>query len=140
MPAAAWDCIASAAGWARAMADVFVDVHWIGGNPANSELYGTAAWVPRGGMVYLRNPSNGTSGANFMLTNILELPEDEAKKVFRVSITYASRGPSFKDRFSFNNVAVCSDSPDACEMDAAKRYHLILDAFEVMVFTVVPKE
>jgi hypothetical protein len=53
-----WDVIAQSATWARANADVLVDTHWIGGDPAKLEVYGHAAWAARRGIVVLRNPSD----------------------------------------------------------------------------------
>ena len=60
-----WDAIAQSATWARANADVLVDTHWIGGDPAKLEVYGHAAWAPRLGIVVLRNP--GDTPATFDL-------------------------------------------------------------------------
>lgn len=35
-----WDVLAEAANWARANANVLVDTHWVGGDPAKHEIYG----------------------------------------------------------------------------------------------------
>ena len=56
MDAQNWDDVAEAAKWSRANADVLVDTHWIGGDPAQAEVYGWAAWSPRKGILVLRNP------------------------------------------------------------------------------------
>jgi hypothetical protein len=53
-----WDVLAEAAKWSRANADVLVDTHWIGGDPAQMEVYGYASWTPRKGIVMLRNPDD----------------------------------------------------------------------------------
>jgi len=33
-----WDALAEAAQWSRSNADVLVDTHWIGGDPAKGEI------------------------------------------------------------------------------------------------------
>jgi hypothetical protein len=53
-----WDVLAEAAKWSRANADVLVDTHWIGGDPAQMEVYGYVSWTPRKGIVMLRNPDD----------------------------------------------------------------------------------
>jgi hypothetical protein len=53
-----WKVLAEAARWSRANADVLVDTHWIGGDPARLEVYGYASWTPRKGIVMLRNPDD----------------------------------------------------------------------------------
>ncbi len=53
-----WKVLAEAAKWSRANADVLVDTHWIGGDPAQLEVYGYASWAPRKGIVMLRNPDD----------------------------------------------------------------------------------
>ena len=53
-----WAVLAEAAKWSRANADVFVDTHWIGGDPSRLEVYGYASWSPRKGIVMLRNPDD----------------------------------------------------------------------------------
>src|SRR5262249_44434003 len=53
-----WNDLADAAKWARANADVLVDTHWIGGDPAKGEVYGWASWSPRKGILVLRNPDD----------------------------------------------------------------------------------
>jgi len=53
-----WKVLAGAAKWSRANADVLVDSHWIGGDPARLEIYGYASWSPRKGIIMLRNPDD----------------------------------------------------------------------------------
>lgn len=50
-----WDALAEAASWSRRRAHVLVDVHWIGGDPGEGEVYGYASWSHMGILV-LRNP------------------------------------------------------------------------------------
>lgn len=69
-----WDDLAAAAKWARACADVLRDAHWIGGDPAQLEPYGWAAWSPRLGIVTLRNPSDHPADFTLEAGAAFELP------------------------------------------------------------------
>lgn len=75
MTEAAWDALAEAATWSRANADVLADTHWVGGDPAKSEVYGWAAWNPRKGILSLRNPSDQPQALAIDLAVAFELPE-----------------------------------------------------------------
>ncbi|MBM4090404.1 MAG: hypothetical protein FJ276_13430 [Planctomycetes bacterium] len=74
-----WSALAEAARWSRANADVLVDTHWIGGDPARLDVYGYASWSPRKGIVMLRNP--GVSPQDFALDvrDAFELPPGAAR-------------------------------------------------------------
>ena len=52
-----WTEIADAIKWQRNNADVLPDIHWVGGNPGNAEVYGWASWNGRKATVALRNPT-----------------------------------------------------------------------------------
>lgn len=69
-----WDTLAHAARWARAQSDILEDTHWIGGDPARLQVYGWAAWSPRGWIVTLRNPSNRPQTYSLDLPSALQLP------------------------------------------------------------------
>jgi hypothetical protein len=69
-----WAVLAEAAKWSRANSAVLVDTHWIGGDAAQGEVYGYAAWQPRKGIVTLRNPDDQPHEFRFTLAHILELP------------------------------------------------------------------
>ena len=58
LDAGTWDALAEAAIWSRKNADVLVDTHWIGGDPAKGEVYGWASWSKRKGILALRNPKD----------------------------------------------------------------------------------
>jgi hypothetical protein len=73
-----WDDLAEAANWSRANADVLVDSHWIGGDPAQGEIYGWASWSPRKGILVLRNPSEKAQSINLKLLEAFELPAGAA--------------------------------------------------------------
>jgi hypothetical protein len=87
--AADWDILAHAARWSRQHASILVDSHWIGGDPGKLQVYGWAAWSPRGWIITLRNPSN--EAQNFALTpgTALELPAG-APRSFSVQQPFAS--------------------------------------------------
>ena len=74
MSPAAWDAIAEAVGFAQRNADILVDTHGIGGDPAKSEPYGYAAWSPRGGVLTLRNPSDQPVRLVIDLRTAFDLP------------------------------------------------------------------
>ena len=69
-----WRVLAESAKWSRANADVFVDTHWIGGDPAKLEVYGYAAWSPRAGVVALRNPDDQPHDFELEVGGAFELP------------------------------------------------------------------
>lgn len=69
-----WNCLAKAIKWSRKNADVFPDVHWVGGNPAKAEVYGYAAWRENHGVITLRNPSNKSQTFILDTKNVFDLP------------------------------------------------------------------
>jgi hypothetical protein len=79
-----WDTLASAAKWSRENADVVRDTHWIGGDPLNLEIYGWAAWMPRKGIITLRNPSDHEQSFDLDVSKAFELPSGDTSR-FRVS-------------------------------------------------------
>jgi hypothetical protein len=69
-----WDTLAEAAAWSGANADVLVDTHWIGGDPALLEVYGWASWSPQKAILVLRNPSDKAQDIAVDITKAFELP------------------------------------------------------------------
>lgn len=69
-----WDDLAEAAKWSRENADTLVDTHWIGGAPAEHQVYGWASWSPRKGILTLRNPSARRAGIKIDPAKAFELP------------------------------------------------------------------
>lgn len=69
-----WDWIAEAAKWSRANADILRDVHWVGGDPNNLEVYGWAAWNGGKGILTLRNPSDKPQAFSIDIASLLQLP------------------------------------------------------------------
>ncbi|MBR5627140.1 MAG: hypothetical protein IKW74_05910, partial [Thermoguttaceae bacterium] len=53
-----WDALAEAALWSARNSDVLADVHWVGGDPANLEVYGWGAWSESKAVLSLRNPDD----------------------------------------------------------------------------------
>lgn len=74
-----WDDLAAAASWARKNADVLKDTHWVGGDPAQLDVYGWAAWSPRKATLVLRNPSDKGQAFSVDIERVLELPPRFAK-------------------------------------------------------------
>jgi hypothetical protein len=78
-----WDALAEAANWSRTNADVLVDTHWIGGDPARGEVYGWASWCPRKGILTLRNPDEQPAAFTADIGEMFQLPP-EAARAFRL--------------------------------------------------------
>jgi hypothetical protein len=74
-----WDVLAEAAQWSRANAEVLVDTHWVGGDPAKGQVYGWASWTPRKGILVLRNPEDRIAQITLDLGRALELPRPEKR-------------------------------------------------------------
>lgn len=77
-----WDILAEAAQWAKSNEDVFCDSHWMGGNPNNGDIYGTASWNQDKAILMLRNPSNLAKPITLDPKDIFELPDIATTKVF----------------------------------------------------------
>jgi hypothetical protein len=116
-----WDTLAEAARWARDNADVQRDTHWIGGDPAQLQVYGWAAWSPAKGIITLRNPSDQAQEYRLDVARALELPASAGKK-------FQLRSPWLKDR----------DIP-ALRFTAGTAQALKLKPFEVVNLEAVPQ-
>lgn len=97
-----WTEIADAIKWQRNNADVLPDIHWVGGNPGNAEVYGWASWNGRKATVALRNPKASEQTFTINLRRDLELP------------AYCSSTFTFKKGFA--------DQADLAGMDLAASY------------------
>ena len=75
-----WQVLAEAAKWSRANSDVFVDTHWIGGDPSKLEVYGYASWAARKGIVMLRNPGEQPASFSLDIAMAFELPAGAATR------------------------------------------------------------
>jgi len=115
-----WDALAEAAKWSRENADVLVDTHWVGGDPAAAEIYGWAAWSERKAILSMRNPSDKPGGISIDIGKAFELPNGAAEK-------YSLKSPWIED--AANEVIV---------LKAGKEYTFELEPFEVLVFDATP--
>lgn len=115
-----WDDLAQAANWSRANADVLVDSHWIGGDPAQGEIYGWGSWSPRKGILVLRNPSDQPQQITIKLSDALELPT-RASHSFRLHEAYDE-----------------SKKPANRILRAEVPFHIELKPFEIQVLELTP--
>lgn len=116
-----WDQLAEAARWARRNADILVDTHWIGGDPAKLEVYGWASWSPRAGIVTLRNPNQVEQTFDLDARTAFELPASAAEN-------YAARSP-WKMDSGKNELAFRAGEP----------LQLTMQPFEVLTLEAVPR-
>ena len=115
-----WSILAEAAKWSRANADVFVDTHWIGGDPGNLNVYGWASWSPRKGIVALRNPDSQPRHFILDLHKAFELPS------------------CAKTRYSLKSPWAEHASKPMLVLDAGKPVWLTLKPFELVTYDAIP--
>ena len=120
MTADNWDDLAEAARWSAANADVLVDTHWIGGDPAKDEIYGWASWSPRKGILALRNPSDRPAEIAIDVARAFELPSGASRK-------YVLKSP-WEDEADRKTATV----------EAGDEHMFSLEPFEVLVFDATP--
>jgi len=113
-----WDALAEAAKWSRDNADVLVDTHWVGGDPAEGEIYGWASWTKRKGILSLRNPSDKPGRITIDIGKALELPEGAARK-------YSLKSP-WKENADKATIVLPAGEAHTFELEAFKV--LVLDA------------
>jgi len=116
----AWDAIAEAANWSHANADVLIDTHWVGGNPAKGEVYGFASWSPRKGTLSLRCPSTKPGTISLDIAEVFELPPGAPTR-------YVLKSPWSEDAGKGSIV-----------IEAGKPHTFRLEPFEVLVFDAKP--
>jgi hypothetical protein len=116
-----WDTLAEAAKWSRQNAGTLADTHWVGGAPADGQIYGWAAWSPIKGILTLRNPSANAAEIKIDPAIVFELPEGAAR-------TYTVVNP-FKDQ-----------KVDAATLRAGEETAFKLQPFEVLVVEALPEE
>ena len=113
-----WDVLAAAAKWTRANAETMVDSHWVGGDPAELEVYGFAAWSPAKGILTLRNPSAQPQEFVFDPASVFELP-------LGAPTSYTLSSPK-------------GDKLPADTVQAGKPVKVKLAPFEVLVLEAIP--
>lgn len=115
-----WDILAEGAKWSRDNADVLVDTHWVGGDPAKGEIYGWASWSVRKGILTLRNPRDKAGGVDLDIAKVFELPTGAARE-------YSLKSPWKSDA-----------DKAAVRVVAGKEHTFELEPFEVLVFDARP--
>ena len=120
LDAKTWDALAEAAIWSRSNADVLVDTHWLGGDPAKGDVYGWASWSKRKGILALRNPKDEPGRITIDIGKAFELPQGAAQK-------YALKSP-WKDDAAAAPLTLSSGAEHTFE----------LKPFEVLVFDAAP--
>jgi hypothetical protein len=117
---AMWDVLAEAAKWSRDNADVLVDTHWVGGDPAQGEVYGWASWSSRKGILGLRNPKDVPGRSTLDIGKALELPPGAARR-------YSLKSPWKNDPAARPQI-----------LASGEEYTFELKPFEVIVFDATP--
>jgi len=120
MEARTWDALAQAARWSRSNADVLADTHWVGGDPAQGQIYGWASWSHRKGILTLRNPEDQPAKIKLDIGQVFELPPGAVRK-------FSLRSPWNED----------ADKPPL-ELAAGQPATLTLQPFEVFVADAIP--
>jgi hypothetical protein len=115
-----WDALAEAAIWSRNNADVLVDTHWIGGDPAKGEVYGWASWSKRKGILAFRNPKDASGKIAIDIGKTFELPPGAAQR-------YSLKSP-WKD----------DATTPTLTLSAGEEHTFELKPFEVFVFDATP--
>ncbi|MHC4330174.1 MAG: alpha-galactosidase [Planctomycetota bacterium] len=115
-----WDALAEAAKWSGDNSDVLVDTHWVGGDPAEGQIYGWASWAERKGILSLRNPSDKPGKIMIDIGRAFELPKGAAR-------SYSLKSPWKED---VNRAAIV--------LSASKKRTFELKPFEVLVFDAIP--
>jgi len=115
-----WRTLAEAAAWARANAEVLVDTHWVGGDPAAAEVYGWASWTPRKGIFALRNPDDQPRTFALDVRQAFELPAGAPER-------YRLKSPWAEDA-----------AKPVLAAEAGKALPLTLQPFEILILEAEP--
>lgn len=114
-----WDVLAESAKWARRNAATLLDSHWIGGDPAQLQPYGRAAWSVRNAILCLRNPSDRPQTLELDPAEAFELPASAPSR-FRL------RSPFMRNQWRR------PDARPVVELRAGQRHSFALQPFEVL--------
>lgn len=117
-----WDAVAEAIDWVRSNADVLIDTHGIGDDPAKGAVYGYASWSPRKGIITLRNPADQPGQISVDVRDVFELPDGSPT---RYTVKSRWHGPN-------------SETPHT--LQAGHPINLRLAPFEVLVLEATPAE
>ena len=118
LSSADWDILAKGARWSRDNAETLKDVHWIGGDPQQLQVYGWASWSPRKAIIVLRNPSDKPQTFSLDIQTALELPAGSAR-------TYTAHDP-------------WTTSEPALTLHAAQATQIALQPWEVRTLEATP--
>ncbi len=127
-----WDALAEAAQWSRSNADMLVDTHWIGGDPAKGEIYGWASWSKRKGILALRNPLDKPGIITIDIGKAFELPAP----VLPVQETQVQVPAGAIQRYSLKSPWKEDLNSPAVILSAGENHTFELKPFEVLVFDV----
>ncbi len=116
-----WDALGEAARWSRSNTDVLADTHWVGGDPAQGEVYGWASWSKRKGILSLRNPDDQPAEITLDVAQAFELPPGAPQK-------YVLKSPWAEDA-----------GKPAVAVQAGRPYTFQLRPFEVLVWDAMPE-
>jgi len=94
-----WDVLAESAKWARRNAQILVDTHWIGGDPALLQPYGWASLNGNTGIVTLRNPSDKVQAMALDVVDAFELGPDAPRAWVTRNPFPVARGRMIPGRF-----------------------------------------
>ncbi|HEY3412708.1 MAG TPA: enterotoxin [Armatimonadota bacterium] len=115
-----WDVLAESAKWSRANADVLVDTHWVGGDPAKLQVYGWASWTPHKAVLTLRNPSDKPQEFALDVSKAFELPNG-------APAVYSGRSPWAADA-----------EKEPIVLRAGEPHAFLLAPFQVVNLDIVP--
>ncbi len=116
-----WDVLADCARWSRENADTLVDVHWVGGDPGEAEIYGYAAWSPGKGILTLRNPADKPQSISLKLADAFELPKRSDS--FGIAVPWSVRDRGIPKRLA-----------------AGQAYEFELEPLEILLIEATPEE
>ena len=111
-----WDILAKAIKWTQQNKSALTDVHWVGGDPRKSEIYGFASWNPKQATLALRNPSDSTQLFTNNLAEMLELPSE------------------YNGKYELYN-AITDETKGV--FDSKQKLNLTLKPFETLVMSVI---
>jgi hypothetical protein len=116
-----WDTLAESANWSRRNAGTLRDTHWVGGDPAELEPYGWAAWAPEKSTLTLRNPSDRWKTIALDPRQAFELPDGAAT-------AFTARSPWAADR-----------GQPPIELAAGREHAFRLAPYQVLNLDVMPR-
>jgi hypothetical protein len=120
MTEATWDALAEAAKWSRTNRDVLADTHWVGGDPAQGQVYGWASWSGRKAILALRNPSDQPNQITLDIARAFELPDGAPQR-------YVLRSPWAEDA-----------AKQPITVSAGRPRQFPLQPFDVLVWDAIP--